>query len=432
MGLPIFSIIKKKVKGHSAYINFKRKAKFILVQLYYRKTARRIRKKAVTKKLKVLFYTNEPQKWAYDSLYKELESSPIFSPLIVVVPRYAVHLGKDDTRMSLTEQYNFYKKKGFNVTYGYENGQYLAIKKFNPDILFYMQLAEIPGVDSPYIVAKYALTAYCPYAYSFSDYTKQYLEDFHRILYVNYVEHELTIKRYESYHNGNSKNCVSVGYPKLDEYLSPLSHTTKEIWKDSSKFKIIYAPHHSFFASKYNTFKWGTFHKNNQIILNLAKEHPETTWIFKPHPMLRKVIVSHGLMTEKEAANYYNEWNTIGTLYDSGDYIELFRTSNLMITDCGSFLAEYIPSGNPIIRLINDEGIPLNELGENFSNYFYVAHNENELLHLFNTIVVQKKDPLHETRNSLQWKIVDREESSAHKIYKDLLARIKIKYNKQS
>ena len=122
------------------------------------------------KRIRVVFYTNEPQKWSYESLYRAFESSPHFEPLVVVVPRYAVHIGKDHTRMPLEEQYAFYKVRGYHVEYGYEEGRYLDIKTFEPDVFFYLQLAEVPGIDDPEIVSKYALTCYCPYSFSLTDY----------------------------------------------------------------------------------------------------------------------------------------------------------------------------------------------------------------------------------------------------------------------
>lgn len=399
----------------------------IIVQYNYKKVLERTRKKVSRgEKINVIFYTNEPQKWSYDSVYKEFEKSPYFSPLILVVPRYRVHIGKDKTRMSLEEQYNFYKERNYNVEYGYINGEYVDIKKFSPDVFFYLQLAEIPGVDNPFLISKYALTAYCPYAYQFSDYRKHYLQEFHKLLFVNYMEHELTLKRFESYKKGNSQNCISAGYPKLDVFFNTLINTykTNKIWRNPDKIKIIYAPHHSFTNNKANVFRWGTFPENYKLILNLAKKHPETTWIFKPHPMLHSAILNEGLMTEEEIQNYYKEWDTVGRLYDSGDYFDIFKSSDAMITDCGSFLAEYLPTKKPLIRLINKDGIAFNELGELFSECFYNSHNNMDLHRIFDEVVINGNDYMKEKRCRMADTLIDPKETAAHKIYIDIKSRI--------
>lgn len=422
--------IVKRIKKVALRIGDKTEETFfpIIVRYNYKKVLRKLRKKVKHgKTIKIVFYTNEPQKWSYESVYRKFENSPYFDPCVVVVPRYRVHVGEDKTRMSLEKQYNFFKDRNYNVEYGYINGHYLNIESFHPDIFFYLQLAEIPGVDDPAIISKYALTAYCPYAFQLSNYKKEYLQNFHKLLFVYYVVHDLTIKRFESYKKGNSSNCVSTGYPKLDIYLKRnISDIQLEkYWRNPNKFKIIYAPHHSFRKAKSNIFQFGTFPNNYQFILDLAKKTSDTTtWIFKPHPMLRSVIVKEGIMSEDETINYYNEWAKIGNLYDTGDYFDIFISSDLMITDCASFLAEYLPSHKPLIRLINPKCIEFDEFGQFLSKCYYNVHNNEELLSTFNNIVYKKEDKLKRQRSLLKDSLIDPDESAACKIYSDLLKRL--------
>lgn len=414
--------------AHKLVKQYQQHSKLRNIQHNYNATLRRLRKKAQEEKLRVIFYTNEPQKWSYDSLYREFENSPYFSPSIVVVPRFRTHAGWDKTRMSLEDQFQFYSDRGYRVEYGYINGEYLDIKTFSPDIFFYLQLAEVPGIDDPYIVSSYALTFYCPYSYQLSDYRRQYLQEFHRLLFTNYMEHPLTLARFEGYKKGNSKNCVAVGYPKLDIYLKPPSSNIDltKYWRHPDKFRIIYAPHPSFHLQD-NNFRWGTFHQNHEFILTLAKNNPETTWIFKPHPGLKSMILKYKFMSEEEVNRYYDEWASIGNVYDSGDYFDIFKSSDLMITDCGSFLAEYLPSQKPLIRLNRLDALPLNELGEKFSECYYNAFNNDELLAYFEEIVIKKNDFLKERRIAAAKYLIDDTETSSHKIYTDISNRLKIK-----
>lgn len=379
-------------------------------------TVRRLRKKVDHSPIRVVFYTNEPQKWSYESLYRAFESNPRFEPLVVVVPRYAVHLGKDRTRMTLEQQYDFYRQRGYRVEYGYKDGRYLEIASFQPDIFFYLQLAEIPGVDDPAIVSKYALTCYCPYAFPLADYRKEYLQQFHRLLFRYYVVHDWTRDRFEGYAKGNSRNCVVVGYPKLDVYFKDPATDADRFWRDPSKVRIIYAPHHSVS----DTFKFSTFPSNHGFILDLAKKATGTTWVFKPHPMLRRSMMLAGVMTEKESEEYFREWAGIGRVYDQGDYFDLFKSSDLMITDCGSFLAEYLPSGKPLIRLINDRSCALDRLGSGLSDCFYKVHDNEELKCVFDSLVIDGNDSLAARRNEIAATLVDRSEPAARKIVRDL------------
>ena len=58
-----------------------------------------------------------------------------------------------------------------------------------------------------------------------------------------------------------------------------------------------------------------------------------------------------GFMNEFEYDEYVAQWNNLPNayLYNKGNYIELFKTSDLLITDCSSFLLEYMPTLKPII-----------------------------------------------------------------------------------
>lgn len=387
----------------------------------YSHIIRRLIKKVGKEKIRVVFYTNEPQKWSYDSLYREFEKSDYFKPLIVVVPRFRVHKGLDNTRMSLEEQLDFYKKRDYNVVSGYENGEYVDIRTFAPDIFFYLQLAEVPGIDDPFVVSKVALTCYCPYSFQVADFGKDYLQTFHKYLFRYYVVHDITKNRFEQYRDGNSSNCVVVGYPKLDAYSKKRSLLPEKYWKSPEKFKIIYAPHHSF----NDTFRFSTFPKTFTIIRELANT-ADTTWVFKPHPMLKLSILKSGLMNEDEMNKYYESWNEVGRVYDSGDYFDLFQTSDMMITDCSSFLAEYLPSEKPLVRLINEGSCPLDQLGESLSRGFYSVHDKKELYSVFDELVVKKNDYLKKTRKEVLGSLIDEKKPAANKVFDDLKIVLRI------
>ena len=118
--------------------------------------------KSLKRKIRVLFYVSENQKWAYQSLYEELEKDARFEPLVVVSLLTSVHKGYDKTRDNLEENLSFFKSRNINVEYGYKNGNYIDLKCFKPDIVFYEQSWDLPKINSPYNVSKYALTCHCP------------------------------------------------------------------------------------------------------------------------------------------------------------------------------------------------------------------------------------------------------------------------------
>jgi CDP-glycerol glycerophosphotransferase (TagB/SpsB family) len=181
----------------------------------------------------------------------------------------------------------------------------------------------------------------------------------------------------------------------MDVYSLPIKNSQ---WKHKNKTKIVYAPHHSF---EDNSLRWATFQWNGKYILELAKKYEETCeFIFKPHPRFSYSVVEAGIMTKKEVDEYYEDWKKIGNIYSEGDYFDIFRTSNMMITDCGSFLTEYLPTGNPVIHLLNSgkESKYRSVLHEYSSQHYYKVYDLDKLEEVFDMLINQGVDPLKSAR----------------------------------
>lgn len=381
-----------------------------LCKKHYQKILKRIQKNIKKKPIKVVFLVAENSKWGYQSLYEEFESNKHFEPVIVVSYLKNTHKGKDKTRINLEENYNFFKSRGMNVEYGYKNHKYIDLKVFKPDMVFYEQPWELPKLYKPFKVSRFALTFLSPYSFQIFDYKSDYMQKFHKFLFKYFVTSEINIQRFESYKKGNSSNCINVNYVKLDTYLDNKNIDVGKIWKDSSKIKIIYAPHHSFEANGINA---ATFKDNGKFILEFAQSHPETTWIFKPHPRFKYALEANNIMSAVDIENYYKAWEKIGKIYEQGDYFDIFRSSDLMITDCCSFLGEYLPTGKPLIRPIKTGSVPLNKLGVEITKGYYETSNNNELKNTLISLFDEKNDYKKNIRNNiLHTKLIINEKSS--------------------
>jgi len=396
------------------------KLKYKVCTKNYSKILEQLKHKIKTKPLKVVFLVRENQKWTYQSLYDEFDKSEHFEPLVLVSLLMLAHRGKDKTRNNLHENLNFFKNKGMNVDLAYKDGKYIDLKEFAPDIVFYDQQWDLPKIHKPLRVSNFALTMYCPYFYGLLENKEGYFQNFHKLLYKYFVENEILIKRYEKIKKDNSKNCISFGYPKLDNFLEAKNDEYPDIWKDKNKFKVIYAPHHSF---EQNGVSLATFKDNGKFILELAKNNPQTTWILKPHPRFKYALLRNNIMTEKEIEEYYHEWEQIGTIYEKGEYGFIFKDSDLMITDCCSFLMEYLLTEKPLIRLVNSHSVKLNEIGEKIMSGYYLANNNDELKKYFYDIIEQK-DFKKENRQNLKLEFCKSNESGKE-IYKYMYSIMK-------
>ena len=139
--------------------------------------------------------------------------------------------------------------------------------------------------------------------------------------------------------------------------------------------KIIYAPHWSINAGiKFSTFQW-----NYQFMYEFAKAHPETSWVIKPHPALSFQAVAEKLFPSIEAfKEYMQKWDDLpnAQVYTGAYYQDIFATSDGMIQDCSSFIAEYQYVNKPMIYLTRDTQI-LNELGRAILKVSYTVDGKD-------------------------------------------------------
>lgn len=363
-----------------------------LIQINYKNVLKRSKGK---NKLKVAFLISETAKWQYQSLYEEMEKDELFEPVVLVTPLFAVHKGIDNTRETLEDMYNFFKANNINVEYAYNEikHEYLDLKQFKPDIIFYQQPWEIYSTQNISETSEFALTYYIPYVISESSFVFEDTLFFCECLYKHFVVDESAKKQYLEFCS-SFKNIEVVGHPKLDA----IKDVIKKYIKQNNKKTIIYAPHHSFGESG---LRWATFKWSAKKVLKLAKENPEFNWIMKPHPKMKFTLLENNIMSQKEIEKYYAEWQKIGKVVEGGNYFELFAESDLMITDCGSFLVEYLLTKNPLIHLKREGSQKQSILNQKISTCYYCAKNANELTSEFENLMLKNCDPLSDARKSM-------------------------------
>ena len=88
-------------------------------------------------------------------------------------------------------------------------------------------------------------------------------------------------------------------------------------------------------------------------------------------------------MSRRELGEYKDSINNLpnAQIDENVEYFGLFRTSDLLITDNSSFLAEYLPTENPIIytHSYDNDQHNLSEYGQQLTKYHYIARNKNEI-----------------------------------------------------
>jgi len=378
-------------------------------------------------KVKVLFFMQYKAKFECQSVYCAMEAHELFEPYVLIThPRDKMFVQEPVYLEEAKNSYRIMRERGYRTIFGYDDLlRPISLERLAPDIIFWNNpnMFHFSHYQNLYLNANY-LTCYTSYFFNTLS-----LRDKKRFLYS--LEHfqimttwKIFVESYPAFYSAIEKfqgwevriatdrpqnwvgvNAVLSGYPKLDPYKNG-HHTVLPDKISNGKPIVIYAPHWSIRTDTY----LATFHLFNQQFLELVRRHPEINFVFKPHPDLHNRFIDLKkagqtfTLSPEEYDAYVNEWDSLpnGMLIDDGEYIDLFKASSCLITDCGSFIAEYLPSGHPCIYLLNPEKKnPLDiysEFGRKVVESYYCCNNWEEIERYFNSVVLEGKDPNRELR----------------------------------
>jgi len=368
---PFFNFIKDKLFASKLLLYRK---------LYIPYKSSQIRRK---KTINVIFALMNLGGWKNEELYKLMLEHPRFNPIIIISKSF-----EEDDRKNLR---SYLKKQGY-VFYEIGNAGGPLWSEFKPDIIFYQKPFEVS-----FSTNLKSLFCYSPYAFHGS------IEDwsFKIPLIFNawqvYFENNTLCKYYTARLGRGIKNGYATGIPPMDELQTP-KESLKDPWKGvHTKKRIIYAPHHS--INPENWWQTSTFLETGEMMLELAEKYSvKVQWAFKPHPLLRGKLEK--IWGKERTDAYYDKWaNSEWSQYESGKYLELFKYSDAMIHDCGSFIQEYHVTGNPVMYLVRE-----NETAHDWNDTIEEAYR----LHQFGTTkedverfiidVIEGKDDSREKR----------------------------------
>ena len=375
-----------------------------VVRANYVRVLDRLRRKAndSSERIRILFVCGDSTKWKVESVYKLLSASDRYD-VAIVVTLYGWHddLAEAERRASAT--YEYFKEKGKRVELGYSISHHkpIPLSSFRPDVVFYDQPWDIFNCHMPNVVSRYALTCYVAYMVPNLEISRNHVAtSFHRCLFRHFTLNDewtaLAMNARQRFCASAAGDFFATGHPMLD-WLG-----NDDFGLSGNESIVIYAPHWAFHhKDNPNSLDISTFLWTGKPMLDYARKHNEVNWAFKPHPVLKGMLIKSGVMTVDEVESYYNEWAAIGECCYSGDYPDLFRRSYAMVTDCSSFLSEYACTGKPLVRLVSPcEKVKFCELSKPLMDTYYQVRSPEELEPMLDKIVVRREDPNREARQA--------------------------------
>lgn len=346
-------------------------------------------------KKKVIFLLYSSAMWSCDDLYKMFENDDDFEPYILMLE------ATSSSRDEFVDSINYFQQKGYRVLDGSSIPGWNEISDIG--VVFYLTPCEGAFVNERYMLRYLDInivTCYIPYGFMLIDDNPVY-NGSEAFTLCNYnfsdtKEYLRIVAERSIYGNANMIYC---GYPKMDCYYKQTNNNLN-IWKicgnKKETLKIIFAPHHS--IEENSAAAASTFAYNYKYFYEYAKSHSyETSWVFKPHPFLKKHAIDSGLFSSEEAYDFYIEqWESLpnARVVTSGTYEDLFLSSDIMILDSIGFLAEYQYTGKPLLFLTRT-GEKFNSFGSELLEVLYKAPGSNfEQIEDFINMMKKHKDPM--------------------------------------
>lgn len=383
----------------SAYREGKRFYYWKRQQLAYRNAVQRVQKKQGS--LNVIFLVQYASVWKYDSVFQVMQNDPIFCPIIFVCP--LIDLPKDEMLYQLQQVETYFLKKGYNVYKGYNENEnsFTRVEDLQPDIVFYSSLwsshtlLQYDEYHLRSILKCYVNYGFCSIAEEWGVASR-----FHGLMWRNFSECE-ALKNWALQVNPlEMRNTIVTGYPIYDEYQSCKGLPTA--WKNADKKykRIIWAPHHTI-AGRDGILKFSTFLENADLMLRLADKYKDKVqFVFKPHPQLIDGLYSHSDWGKERTDAYYKKWaEGENTALVTGSYMDLFKSSDAMIHDCGSFIVEYLYTQKPVMYLAyTNRDNQSNEVGKWAYACHYHGATAKDIERFIDDVVLNGQDSMAEKR----------------------------------
>lgn len=370
-------------------------------------------------KLKITFFVKDSAEWSCEELYQKFCATPDIEVQIIVAP-FLIGTQKTvfDTYLRTV---SYFQNRGMSVTglYDMHRKVYLDWNGIGrTDILFLLNPHYQAFEDSADIChfPLSVLNVYIPYGFLiFGRVDTQFNQMSHMLCWKIFCESFTHKEMAKKYSDIGDSNVEMSGYVKMDLFYTNSRTEESELWKVAATDnraavkKIIYAPHYSI---RNGLAGFGNFDKIYREIFEYAKNHKDTTsWVIRPHPMLRAQCVREGLFKdEEEYDDYLRQWENLpnASVSQEGMYIDLFMTSDAMILDSISFLAEYLYVHKPMLFLTKNTQT-FNDFGEKLKEVLYTADGGDfeKISEFVETVVLQGQDGMKEKREKFFYENLD-------------------------
>lgn len=314
----------------------------------YAAHAARCREKlARGEKIKVAFLICDASMFSGESVYLKMKDDPRFDCSILIAPRTSrggkfLRETQEKTLALLSKRYG----GAVRAIYSPDSGREEPIVA---DVVFDTILYEDQSLESCTVenLSRRSLVAVIYYGYGglFKSNEKKtpHLPNV-SLAWRFFVSNRETAEMFRKANPLLDGTVEAEGYCKMDRLADEMRRAAPRKRK-----RVIIAPHHTIDRAADGALALSTFLANAGALLELPAMFPEVDFVFRPHPLLFPRLSSPSKWGESKAAGYLEAMAAFPNveIETGGDYFATFASSDALLHDCGSFLAEYFYTGRP-------------------------------------------------------------------------------------
>lgn len=376
--------LKKQLKKLQAFFDF-----------YCLEVKRKVLLKQLCKKekIKIVFlgYALGGSCDIFSKLYSEFKKDKRFEPYIVIVPNT---YGTETEMLELLHQaQNYLSSLQIPYICGYDEKNksfFDAKEEINPDIVFMCH--HYDWFRKEFRIDNYLdkLVYITPYAYNLENHLNYHINTkAYNLAHKCFFETKKLIELWKKEAKNKRNICNEFyGYLKLD-YLLDSEKQKKDPWKIKNPDikRIIWAPHHL-------DAPLSNFLEYKDLFLQLAHSNKKLQIAFRPHPGLKGSLKRIAKWSDEQVEHYWSEWEQADNGFVSeGSYNDLFFTSDAMILDSISFIAEYLATNRPyLIQEPKQKDFAFNSFTSNLLNILYKSTSWEDIERFIEVVVCQGQD----------------------------------------
>lgn len=371
-----------------------------------------IRQKHISKykngeKINIIFICQRPQVWtSLKSLYEACLKDSDFNVTIVTIPikKQLPNITFNHEIYESEGAETFWADSDCNVINGYDSfsNKWLDLRTLNPDYVFFQQPYDIVRCElyKSSNIAEFASIGYTSYYYAISsdDIKNCMPENFIKNVSICFLQNNSEEKWFNDKFNILKYPTVKrfiTGCPKFDN-IHNYKNKKSSLWKLNTEksFKVIWTPR---WTTNENTCH---FFDYKDKFIEYCKRHKDVDFIFRPHPQAKLNYAAEENFSINQFEQYeqhYKNSNNMNIDY-TPDYLPLFYSADVLISDISSIIPEFFLTGKPIIFCKKNQS--KYNIESVWSKGLYIAKNWSEVEHILNQLK-SGIDPLYELRHKL-------------------------------